>query len=113
MALVVNGSLGLMASASPLEIGRAWTMATLSRPRLRRLCVAQSVRVRVSAALARCRVAWVPSFAHGQLGGTAQSVVDARLPARPGRAVVFHHVGIDAQLECLLGIVGRRPPAAD
>src|SRR5262245_33553402 len=48
-----------------------------------------------------------------QLGRTAQRVVDARLPARSGGAKVLDHVRVDPQLQCLLGIVRRRPTATD
>ena len=47
-----------------------------------------------------------------QLGRFAQRVIDAGLPARPGRAEVFDDIGIDAQLERELWICRTRPAGA-
>src|SRR5260370_17155095 len=52
-------------------------------------------------------------FVHLEFGGAAQRVIDARLPARPGRAEICQHIRIDPQLDRFLRIFGQRPSAAD
>src|SRR5262249_51746620 len=53
------------------------------------------------------------SFPRPPPGGTAQRVINARLPAWAGSTEVLDYIGINAQLECLLGIGRRRAAAAD
>jgi hypothetical protein len=52
-------------------------------------------------------------LARWQLGGAAQRVVDASLPAWAGGAEVLYDIGIDAQLERELGVGAGRPAGAD
>src|SRR5262249_32097432 len=51
-------------------------------------------------------------LARWQLGGAAQRVVDASLPAWAGGAEVLYDIGIDAQLERELGVGAGRPAGA-
>jgi hypothetical protein len=42
------------------------------------------------------------------MGRLAQNIIDARIPAGTGRAIMFHHAGIKPQGDVLLGLAQTR-----